>query len=296
MSAIPLELEEDKELLKEATQKYGGELDAVTLPLVTFEFAALKASALCGDITNYAGVWMHAWQVTCRLFSAVQPNARNKGAHPEFFWKHQPIGLLRGRFLTRQQWFSISKDRLLEAAALYLWLPKIRTNRLDWIFLDAFVLADLVAISEHLLYGTEGMGTQWAVRHAGCSESRYLWLKLQVRLADIAFYFVAWPAAAYYLFVNDHRVWGLAMAALWPLVQIFRFMLGLDRWRVRRTTTRMLQHLGNLYRMLGEKTISPRKLREELDSAAAAGVVFDSAVFTIVDRIVARDPTAFFPY
>jgi hypothetical protein len=48
--------------------------------------------------------------------------------------------------------------------------------------------------------------------------------------------------------------------------------------------------------MLGEKTISPRKLREELDSAAAAGVVFDSAVFTIVDRIVARDPTAFFPY
>jgi hypothetical protein len=177
-----------------------------------------------------------------------------------------------------------------------LWLPTIRTNRLDWIFLDAFVLADLVAISENLLYERESMGTQWAVRHAGGSESRYLWLKLQVRLAGIAFHFVAWPAAAYYLFVNDHRMWALATAALWPLVQIFRIGFGLERRRARRTITKMLQHLGNLYRMLGEKTISPRKLREELDSAAAAGVVFDSAVFTIVDRIVARDPTAFFPY
>jgi len=177
-----------------------------------------------------------------------------------------------------------------------LWFPKIQTNRLDWIFLDAFVLVDLVAISENLLYQIEGMGTQWAVRHAKGSELRYLWLKLQVRLGGIAFHFAAWPVATYYLFVNDHRMSALASAVLWLLVQIFRMVVGIERRRARRTITKMLQHLRNLYRMLGEKTISPRKLREELDSAAAAGVVFDGAVFTIIDRMVAQDPTAFFQY
>jgi len=295
MSAIPFELENDEELLKAAAQTYGGGLDVDSQQLVIREFSRLKEKVL-SDITapNYEGVWMYAWLVMCRLFSALQPHAHNKGVKPEFFWEHQSIELLRGRYLTRR--ISIRKDRLLEVAALYLRLHKIRTNRLDWIFLDAFVLVDLVAISENLLYEVEGWGTQWAVRHASGSEFRYLWLKLLVRLAGIAFHFVAWPVATYCLFVNDHRMWALATAALWLLVQIFRIALGIERRRDRRTISKVQQHLEKLYRVLGEKTISPRKLREELDSAAAAGVIIDSAVFTIVDRIVAEDPTAFFPY
>jgi hypothetical protein len=45
--------------------------------------------------------------------------------------------------------------------------------------------------------------------------------------------------------------------------------------------------------MLGERTISPRKLREKVDAATADGIAFDGAVTAIVDRMVARDPAAF---
>jgi hypothetical protein len=45
--------------------------------------------------------------------------------------------------------------------------------------------------------------------------------------------------------------------------------------------------------MLADRIISPRKLREKLDLAAADGIVVDGAVTAIVDRMVARDPAAF---
>ena len=50
-----------------------------------------------------------------------------------------------------------------------------------------------------------------------------------------------------------------------------------------------------MYHILGTDTISPRKLKESLDKGAEAGVVLDGAVYTIVDRMIARDPTAFIP-
>jgi hypothetical protein len=45
--------------------------------------------------------------------------------------------------------------------------------------------------------------------------------------------------------------------------------------------------------MLGHKAISPRKLRERMDAATADGIVFDGAITAIVDRMIAREPTAF---
>ena len=64
---------------------------------------------------------------------------------------------------------------------------------------------------------------------------------------------------------------------------------------MRRKAAKRLQHLQELYRMLGEDTISPRKLKQELDAATTDGVALNGAVFTIVDRMITRDPTAFIP-
>jgi hypothetical protein len=57
----------------------------------------------------------------------------------------------------------------------------------------------------------------------------------------------------------------------------------------------LLKHLRDLYGILGDITISPRKLKENLDKVVTAGIPLDGAVFTIVDRAIARDPTAFIP-
>jgi hypothetical protein len=293
---LPIEQQFDKDLL----ENYSSRLDAVTKPLVSREFEwkilpGLKANSLRGDITarQYEDIWSIAWRVACQIFEAVQPNAENRGANPAFYWEHQPLPLLYDRYLTCH--FNISKAGLIEAAATYLRSPEIRTNRLDWLFLDSFIFEAIVAHAEYLLYEIEGIGTRWAVSRAKADDVRYLWFRLQSWLADVAFNYMAWPGAAYYLVVNDHRMWALTTAVLWGLFQIFRIVLVVERRRSRRTMMKMLKHLRDLYRLLGEKIISPRKLKEELDRAAADDVVIAGAVFTIIDRIVARDATFFNP-
>jgi hypothetical protein len=280
--------------------KYCCELDKATQPIVSGEFEwkilpGLKANSLRGDITarQYESIWIMAWNVTCRILEAVQPNAKNIGANPTFFWEHQPIPLLYDRYLIRH--FNISKGGLIEAAALYLRSPEIRTNRLDWIFLDSFIFEAIIAHAHYLLHEIEGIGTRWAVSRAHGDDVRYLWFRMQSWLADVVLNYVAWPGAAYYLVMHDHLLWALTTAGLWGIFQVFRIALVLERRRTRRTIMKMLKHLQDLYRLLGEKIISPRKLKEELDRAAADDVVIAGAVFAIVDRIVGRDATFFNP-
>jgi hypothetical protein len=67
------------------------------------------------------------------------------------------------------------------------------------------------------------------------------------------------------------------------------------RWLARRKFRKAYKSLQIAYFLLGESTISPRKLKEALDTTTSLGCHFEGAVFTIVDRIIARDPTAFIP-
>jgi hypothetical protein len=53
----------------------------------------------------------------------------------------------------------IDKDLLIGIAALYLQRPQIRTNRLDWIFLDALILTELIATSGYAIDTLGGIPT-----------------------------------------------------------------------------------------------------------------------------------------
>ncbi|WP_321884721.1 hypothetical protein [Paraburkholderia bannensis] len=64
---------------------------------------------------------------------------------------------------------------------------------------------------------------------------------------------------------------------------------------MRRKNKALLARMLDLYRILGDSTISPRLLKDALDRAAEEGVVLDGAVFSIVDRIIVKDATAFVP-
>jgi hypothetical protein len=87
----------------------------------------------------------------------------------------------------------------------------------------------------------------------------------------------------------------MATAGMWLIALALQAISYPARRRARRKAAALLQYLIDLYSILGGNTVSPRKLRETLDTAAAAGVVLDGAVFTIVDRLTALDPTAFIP-
>jgi hypothetical protein len=45
---------------------------------------------------------------------------------------------------------NIQKDQMLRVAAEYLSHPEIRTNKFDWLLLDAIVFAELAAFSYHV--------------------------------------------------------------------------------------------------------------------------------------------------
>jgi hypothetical protein len=288
----------DEELMKSSIEK----LHARGRPHIAHEWdrsilPALRASVLRSGVAavQYRSIWRRAWNVTLELFHALHYNAEfvAKGGEPQFFWCHQNLELFRLQYLLRG--ICIDKNSLLRTAAIYLSYPEIRTNWLDWMFLDAIVFTELDGYSRHVFETKGGTGTNWAAIFANSNQAKYYRLKITFSLFGFALNFVVCPAVAYYLFTGGHETWALTIGGLWVLFLAVQFLTYPFRWRARRKAANQLQYLRDLYRMLGELTISPRKLKETLDSAAAAGVVLDGAVFSIVDRIIAKDVTTFIP-
>lgn len=230
------------------------------------------------------------------LFQALHSNTYDQTAEvARYLWEHwQSLDLLSAHDPKRG--FSIYKDRLLSAAALYLRHPEIRTNKLDWLFIDTIVFSELDDYAHHVFMarGNTG-GPNWAAILANHNPIKYFILNIALWVLGTALSLIAPPALAYFLFVRDYRVGAVITTGVWVLLLALRIVTSPARWRARRKASQLLEHLRELYRILGDITISPRKLKESLDKAVAAGASFDGAVFTIVDRAIARDPTAFIP-
>ncbi len=281
-------------------QYWASNVTAVALPFVSREFnysilPALKATARRSGYTadQYKSMWIHAWDVTNQLFNALHAYSTEEKEKPRFFWLHQRFDIFRTDDASRG--FSIMKGELLSVAALYLGQTDIRTAKFDWLFLDAIVFQELNAYGEHLLTTKAGTGINWAAAIAQGNQAKYYGYLFLFSLIGFGLKFLAPPVLAYYLVVRDHPVGAIAVAGLWLVFLIVSLFAYPGRRRNQRKATGLLQHLVNLYSLLGSTTISPRKLKEALDAAVAAGVVLDGAAFTIVDRLIALDPTAFIP-
>jgi hypothetical protein len=224
----------------------------------------------------------------CNTFDQKAEVARHLWSHWQhfdFLSTHDP-----------KRGFSIYKDGLHSAAALYLSHPEIRTDKLDWIFMDAIVFMELDNYAHHVfMTRAKPGGPNWAAVFANHDRIKYFFFKIAFWLLGTALSLVVPPALAYFLFVRDHRVGAMIATGVWVLLLALRIVTYPSRWRARREASQLLKHLRDLYGILGHVTISPRNLKESLDKAVAAGVSLDGAVFTIVDRAIARDPTAFIP-
>jgi hypothetical protein len=192
--------------------------------------------------------------------------------------------------------FDIDKGALSQAAAEYLSKPEIRTDRLDWIFLDAIVFQELDSFAEQVISSRGGTGVNWAAAFAGDSELKYYGLSLLFWVIGVGVGYVTPLALCYFLFSREHQLAGGIVLGVWALLLIWRIATYPFRWRTRRRATKLLAHLIELYNQLGGNTINPRRWKQLLEAAAADGVVLDGAVFTIIDRAIARDPTAFLPH
>ena len=293
---------EFEQMDKQLEEYWSDELDSVAKTLILREWRSsthrsLEHRASKGDCTvdQYRHAWIYSWDVTRKLFEALHSNAYSAGEadSPKYFWHHQKFDVLRTNDAKRGM--EIDKDCLLQGAAFYLSHPEIRTNMLDWLFLDSIVFAELDAYAHEAFTTRGGTGTNWAAIFAERSELKYYTYQWVFGLFALVLNYVAAPALGYYLALRGHLTGCAVVIGVWILWLGLRLMSYPYRRRARKKAGVLLQHLIDLYRVIGDNTISPRRLKEELDKATAEGVVLDGAVSTIVDRLMARDVTAFIP-
>jgi hypothetical protein len=252
---------------------------------------SLKANALSEKWTaeQFRERCIRALRVTVDLFYALHINAGSSYAKatekPQYYWIHQNFNILRTNDATRGM--SIQKDEMLRVAADYLSHPEIRTNKFDWLLLDAIVFTELDAFAFHF--------SGFAATLANGNPAKYFALMALFKVVGVALGYLLLPAIAYFAFSSGHETTSWSIAGLW-VVSVVWSLIGLPfRWRARRKKKALLNQMLDLYRVLGDSTISPRLLKGALEKAATEGVVLDGAVFSIVDRIVARDATTFVP-
>ncbi|MCX4152001.1 MULTISPECIES: hypothetical protein [Paraburkholderia] len=252
---------------------------------------ALKVNALAENWTaeQFRERCIRALRATVDLFYALHINAGSnytkENEKPRYYWAHQKFNILSANDATRGM--SIQKDEMLRVAAEYLSHPEIRTNKFDWLLLDAIVFAELDAFSYHV--------SGFAATFANGNPAKYFALSALFKVIGFALGYLLLPAIAYFAFSRGQETTGWSIAGLW-VVSVVWSLIGLPfRWGARRKKKELLNQMLDLYRVLGDSTISPRLLKGALDKAAAEGVVLDGAVFSIVDRIITRDATAFVP-
>ena len=259
----------------------------------------LRARALAGSTSEvgYRDLMASAWGTVGELFQALHQNAWDEeldaSKKPHGFWYHQQPDIFRTEDDPRG--FDINKAELSEVAARYLQLPEIQTNRLDWIVLDSIVLAEFEAFAREMLNTRAGTGMNWAAAFAGRSELKYYGFSFLFWIIGVILAYALPIAAVYYLATKGHETGAIVLLAIWALLTLWKLVTYPLRFRARRKARKLLQHLFDLYRALGENTISPTQWRKMLDAATTDGVILDGAAFTIIDRAIARDATAFIP-
>ncbi|MFM0699510.1 hypothetical protein [Paraburkholderia sediminicola] len=258
---------------------------------------SLRAKALRSECTaeEFRDMWIRSMSLAIDLFEALHIGAYFEGApeeeKPRFLWCHQSFDLLRAN--DKRRGFDIGKDELLRVAAEYLSHPEIRCNYFDWLLLDSIVFAELDAFGYHVLSTRAGTGFNLAAAVADGNLVKYQVLSLLLGVLGFALRYLAAPAVSIFLASKGHEIASLTVAGLWVLNLVWTLIGFPARRKMRKKGAELLTSLNDLYQILGNSTISPRILKESLDKAVAAGVVLDGAVFTIVDRMVARDATAF---
>lgn len=263
---------------------------------------ALKANALANNSTNdeFRDQWIRSMHLTEDLCVALHSNIgtpveyyRSAEEKPRQFWTHQKYDFLRANDTTRG--IDIEYGALLDVTARYLNCPEIRSNKFDWLLMDSIIFSVLDAYTDHIVNWGAGIGIDWAVIFSNKSHLKYFGLRLLFWPIRIALRYFLLPAFVYLLAIKGYETMAFVTLGSWGLYLLLHVLGFPIRWHVRKKANSQLTHLLELYAILGDNVISPRKLKEALDNASSEGIIFHGSVFGLVDRITAKDPTTFIP-
>lgn len=227
-------------------------------------------------------------ELTNNFFRATQNVFVNDTKRP--FWRHQSIGPLLAFYAHS----SIDQEGLKETAALYLGSPYIQNNYFDWCILDALIYAEIRAFLEVMMitrFGKSATNTAYVL--CGGNYLIYAILRAIFWIVGFCMLDIGPLVGGIYLLQNGHEYFG------WPLIILFSYFIISSLYytpKIRakaRKNKKLLAEMQAIYQQLEGYTVSTRILKELIDQGAHSGIVFDGAVFAIVDRMYERDPSAF---
>lgn len=223
-----------------------------------------------------------------------------KDAPNEKFW----YGFHDSQLIERpEEWTDaspIDPDQLDAATARYLERPWMQINLLDWYLLSAFISDELLRLMDGIKSGSAIGSPNWAYVLSGGKYLNTLLWRLGLGLLKFALRWLLLPAVAglaYYIGYVTAAMWILG---LFGLLVVIRIVFLPSRYIRRRARKRQVAELEDklkrpiqIYQSSHTRTLNPTLLRERIANAEREGALVRPAVYSILDRAIARDSAVF---
>lgn len=219
------------------------------------------------------------------------------GAVAHTVWRHQRIDLFHAG--DDKRGFSISRAELIEVSAKYLAQSALRSDYLDWVFIDILLFAEIDAFAHSLMSGPPLGPVNWAFIFAEGNQLKYFILQWVFSLIGFVARYVVLPAGAIWAYAD-----GVTTSAAW-LAGVFAVYLGLKivsipallrQRKARKKAHQTLNAMVAAYGLIEPPVINPGRLKSAIDEAISQGAVLPTAALSIIDRLVRIDSTSCLPF
>jgi hypothetical protein len=184
----------------------------------------------------------------------------------------------------------VDKDGLSDVARNYLQAPYLKSDLLEWIIVDAFVLHEIQEFGETVKQGTSFRSL---VKYWAFDGQLRMWLRLFRQLLLSLVIFAGWIAGLAYVTPRAGEGMLESLLVFGAYILFFMWLTGrpifLGRPE-RQARLGLLQEMMKVYALLDPQAgvISPYALRNALLELQTKGAVWDGAALAIVDNAAAR--------
>jgi len=245
-------------------------------------------------------IWL-AHRIVLGLDLAVRPSVDEyQEAAGSFTWTHQRLE--RWSYMTAgtpRRGIQIDRESLMDAAAEYLAQPELRTDFLDWVFIDSLLYGELDSFMKQVVSGGIFGSINWAYLLADGGEMRYYSLRLLFGVLGFCMRYLLLPAITVWLLVTNQlsaALWTGGAFVLYLLYRALTMPARISLWRNRKKAFMLLEQMHNAYMLAEPPVLNPTRLKAAVDEATAKGVAFPTPALSLVDRLVTINPTVSLPF
>jgi hypothetical protein len=213
------------------------------------------------------------------------------------FWFHRRPDQVDGTCKIDRE--RIDRRWLLETIGRYLSHSWMQHPEIEWVALDSLIYAEIAAFREAILSGSLVGKANWAYALAAGDPLKATLLRTIGSIAGLLARYVIPAVVLWVLLAKADMQVMLVVAAIWGLYLLGRLAAWPRRRNIRKqqaAATVVLQKMVSAYGYCDPPVINPGVLRAHLETATEAGGQFDGAVFTILERLMKRDPSTFLPF